>query len=148
MKRLGDLWPRITTFENLYTAYRKARRGKAGRRSTAAFTLGLESELLRLQDELGSGVYRPSDYRLFTLYERKPRQIAAAAFRDRVVHHAVMNIIERPLDRGFIFDSYACRQGKGAHRAVARYQGWARRYTYALKMDVARYFPTIDHARL
>ncbi len=95
-----------------------------------------------------SGEYRPGAYRLFTLYERKPRVIAAAPFRDRVVHHAVMNLIEPPLDRAFIYDSYACRRRKGVHAAVKRYQGWARRYRYALKMDVARYFPSIDHVIL
>jgi len=69
----------------------------------------------------------------------------AAPFRDRVVHHALINVIEAPIDRSFIHDSYACRVGKGVHRAVDRYQGWARRYRYVLKLDVARYFPSIDH---
>lgn len=106
----------------------------------------LEAEQLRR--ELERGTYEPGPYRLFKIYERKPRVIAAAPFRDRVVHHAVMNLIEPPLDRGFIADSYACRQGKGVHAAVDRYQAWARRYTYALKLDVAQYFPSIDHALL
>ena len=92
--------------------------------------------------------YRPGAYRLFTIYERKPRLIAAAPFPDRVVHHAVMNVIEPPLDRRFIIDSYACRKGKGVHLAVDRYQGWAQRYRYALKLDVRRYFPSIDQAIL
>ena len=56
-----------------------------------------------------------------------------------------MNVIEPPLDRTFIFDSYACRKGKGTHAAIDRYQAWARRYAYALKLDVAQYFPSIDH---
>lgn len=86
--------------------------------------------------------------RRFTLYERKPRQIAAAPFRDRVVHHAAMNRIEPPLDRRFIFDSYACRRSKGTHRAVDRYQAWARRYRYVLKLDIRRYFPSIEHGIL
>ena len=126
-------------------AYRKARRGKGQRLEVAAFGLNLERELLTLQRELKSGDYRPGPYRLFTIYERKPRLIAAAPFRDRVVHHAVMNVIEPPLDRTFIHDSYACRVGKGTHAAVARYQTWARRYAYVLKMDIAQYFPSIDH---
>lgn len=89
--------------------------------------------------------YWPGAYRLFQIYERKPRTIAAAPFRDRVVHHAVMNRIEPPLDRTFIHDSYVCRRGKGVHAAVDRYQVWSRRNAYALKMDVAKYFPSIDH---
>lgn len=148
MKRLGGLWVRVTAFENLLRAYRKARLGKRTRPSVARFALNLEGELLALQRVLREGVYRPGAYRTFTIYERKPRTIAAAPFRDRVVHHALMHVIEPPLDRRFIHDSYACRAGKGVHAAVARYQGWARRYAYALKMDVARYFPSIDHTLL
>ena len=101
-----------------------------------------------LQQELAARDYHVGDYRQFTLYERKPRLISAAQFRDQVVHHALMNVIEAPLDRCFIFGSYACRKGKGVHAAVGRYQGWARRYPYALKLDVRRYFPSIDHVLL
>jgi retron-type reverse transcriptase len=145
VKRYGKLWPQITAFDNLYLAYRKARRGKQRKLAVARFSLNLEQELLDLQAELLAGSYQPGEYRLFTIYERKPRQIAAAPFRDRVVHHALMNIVEPLLDPHFIYDSYACRKNKGVHQAVARYQGWARRYHYALKLDIQRYFPSIDH---
>ncbi|MEA3411592.1 MAG: reverse transcriptase/maturase family protein [Pseudomonadota bacterium] len=148
MKRLGGIWDSVVSFENLLLAYRKARRGKGDRAEVARFSLNLERELLSLQRQLKGGDYAPGDYRLFTIYERKPRQIAAAPFRDRVVHHAIMNRLEPPLDRRFIHDSYACRKGKGVHAAVARYQCWAKRYRYALKMDVARYFPSVDHELL
>ena len=140
MKRLNHLWDRLVSFDNLWLAWRKARRGKARSAAVAAFELELETNLLVLQAELIQGLYRPGAYRLFTLYERKPRLIAAAPFADRVVHHAVMNLIESPLDKGFIFDSYACRKGKGAHRAIARYQDWAKRYCYVLKLDIQQYF--------
>lgn len=148
MKRLSGAWNQVVSFDNLLNAYRKARLGKRNRPEVARFGLNLERELLSLQRELLTGDYHPGPYRLFTIYERKPRLIAAAPFRDRVVHHAVMNIIEAPLDRTFIHDSYACRVGKGTHAAVARYQTWARRYPYVLKMDIAQYFPSIDHAML
>jgi len=128
MKRLGGVWQQLVSFENLLLAYRKARRGKSRRPSVAGFECNLEKELLQLQRELQSGEYLPGDYRLFTLYERKPRQISAAPFRDRVVHHAIMNVIEATLDRSFIDDSYACRHGKGTHAAVDKYQQWAHRY--------------------
>lgn len=139
MKRLGGIWPRVVSFENLLLGYRKARRGKGRSPDVAHFALDLEKELPRLRRELEDGSYWPGVYRLFQIYERKPRTIAAAPFRDRVVHHAVMNLIEPTLDRTFIHDSYACRRGKGVHAAVDRYQGWARRHAYALKMDVTRY---------
>jgi len=148
MKRLDGLWPQLVSFDNLWLAWRKARRGKSRHAGALAFELDLETHLLDLQAALESGDYQPGEYRLFTIYERKPRLIAAAPFPDRVIHHAVMNVIEPPLDRRFITDSYACRQGKGVHRAVNRYQQWAQRYRYAMKLDVRRYFPSIDHACL
>ncbi len=145
MKRLGGLWPKITAFQNLYLAYKKARRGKKRSHQIARFAVNLEAELFGLQAQLLDATYRPGPYRLFNIYERKPRQIAAAPFRDRVVHHALLNIIGPSIDRQFIHDSYACRKGKGVHAAVDRYQNWAKRYIYVLKMDVSRYFPSIDH---
>ena len=148
MKRYGGLWARVVAFDNLYLAWCKARRGKCSREEVARFGVNLERELFALRQQLLDGSYEPGRYRLFTIYERKPRQIAAAPFRDRVVHHAVMNVIEPLLDPRFIHDCYACRRGKGVHRAVDRYQGWSRRYCYALKLDVASYFPSIDHRLL
>ncbi len=145
MKRHGNLWPQIVTFDNLLLAWRKARKGKRARTSVSDFALNLERELFALQDELKRQTWQPGAYQLFTIYERKPRQIAAAPFRDRVVHHALMNVVEPLLDKCFINDSYACRKGKGVHRAVDRYQQWSRRYAYALKLDVSRYFTSIDH---
>lgn len=145
MKRIGGLWQQIIAPANLYRAWRKARLGKSSRASVARFALNLERELGDLSAALSDGRYQPGCYRLFTIYERKPRQIAAAPFRDRVVHHAIMNVIEPLLDRTFIHDSYACRHGKGVHRAVDRYQHWCRKYRYALKIDIASYFASIDH---
>lgn len=145
MKRIGGLWETLISFDNLYLAYRRARRGKCARPDVARFMLNAEGELLQLQRELCDGTYRPGAYRQFTIYERKPRVISAAPFRDRIVHHAIMNLVEAPLDRRFIDDTYACRKGKGVHAAVNRYQVYAKTYSYVLKLDIRRYFPSIDH---
>jgi len=145
MKRAGGLWAEIVSFANLYQGYGKARKGKRDRQDVAAFSLNLEHELLELRQSLLDGSYMPGAYRQFIIRDRKPRVISAAPFRDRVVHHALMNILEPILDRSFIFDSYACRSGKGVHAAVNRYQGFAQRYCYVLKLDIRRYFPSIDH---
>ncbi len=145
MNLIDNVWSDITSFDNLLLAYRKARRGKQHKKNIANFSLNLESELFTLQQELQSDTYQPQDYHLFTIYERKPRIIAAANFRDRVVHHALLNIIEPLIDKKFIADSYANRKGKGVHRAVDRYQNWTKRFRYVLKMDVLQYFPSIDH---
>ncbi|TAK53074.1 MAG: RNA-directed DNA polymerase [Gammaproteobacteria bacterium] len=148
MKRLANLWPQVTSFDNLYRAYRLARRGKRNRPDIIAFSLDLEAQLLQLRALLLSGEYRPGRYRQFTVYERKLRVISAAPFVDRVVHHAVMGVVEAPLDRRFIFDSYAWRQGKGVHAAVNRYQRLAQRHAYVVQLDVRQYFASIDHCLL
>lgn len=148
MKRIGGLWPQICSFDSLYAAWRAARRGKRTRKSVSAFALALESELLQLQRSLLDQTWCPGAYRQFTIYERKPRLISAAPFRDRVVHHALMRVIEPPLDKRFVDASFACRKGGGVHRAVDRYQRYANANTYVLKMDIAAYFPSIDHALL
>ena len=99
MKRLGGIWPQVIDFRNLLLAYRRARKGKRGRPGVEEFALGMERELLVLQDELAHGRYQPGPYRQFTVYERKSRNISAAPFRDRIVHHALMNVIGPALDR-------------------------------------------------
>jgi len=148
MRRIGGLWPDVVSFDNLLHAWRLARKGKNSRHEVARFAFMMEQALLRLQSELQSGCYQPGEYRQFIIRERKPRLISAAPFRDRVVHHAVIRQLEPRIDPSFIFDSYACRKGKGVHAAVNRYQQFAQHYRYVLKLDVQRYFPSINHAIL
>ena len=138
----------LCTWENLYTAYRKAAKGKRQRSAAARFEYRLEDNLLQLQDELASETYRPGPYTSFTIHEPKRRLISAAPFRDRVVHHALCQVIEPAFERSFIDHSYANRVGKGTHRALDTCQQWARRYRYVLQCDVRQFFPSIDHALL
>ena len=145
MKRQGNLWDGMISFENLLHAAQAAARGKRFKPGVARFVFDLERQLLRLHEELAGKTYRPGPYRTFTIYEGKTRQISAAPFRDRVVHHALTGVLEPIFERSFIFDSYACRKGKGTHAAVDRCQRFARRYRYVLKADVRKFFPSIDH---
>jgi len=142
---LTALFDRLTSFSNLLLAAQRAQRGKRVRPNVAAFWLNREQELVRLQESLQTRTYRPGPYRTFILHEKKPRLISAAPFRDRVVHHALCNIIEPIFDRSFLFDSYACRKGKGTHAAVERASTYTRRFRYVLKCDLEKYFPSIDH---
>lgn len=148
MKTYRHLYPEITSFTNLYAAFRKARRGKRDRPEVAAFEFELEDNLFQLQEELQAQRYCPGEYRNFYVQERKRRLISAAPFRDRVVHHALVRVLEPIWERRFIHDTYACRVGKGTHRAVDRAQEFARRYPYVLQCDVHQFFPAIDHAIL
>ena len=145
MFRHGNLFSQITSFENLYLASRKARKGKRLKNNVITFEKNIEDELFRLQEELIAKTYTPGRYREFTIYERKPRKISAAPYRDRVVHHALCNIVEPIFEKSFIFDSYACRKDKGTHKAVDRFTEFCRKNRYVLKADIKKYFPSIDH---
>ncbi|MFZ4667530.1 MAG: reverse transcriptase domain-containing protein [Prochlorotrichaceae cyanobacterium] len=145
MKRYGQLWSQITAFDNLLQASHQAQRGKRSRPNVIAFNDRLDQELLQLQQELQNQNYQPGAYHSFTIHDPKVRLISAAPYRDRVVHHALCNIISPLLDRSFIKDTYANRSGYGTHRALRRFTHWACRYPYILQCDIRRYFPSIDH---
>ena len=144
MTTLSDL----ASWQNLLLAYRKASKGKQGKAHVTRFTFYLEDNLFTLQQELLTGSYHPGSYDSFYIHEPKCRLISAAPFRDRVIHHALCNLIEPPFERSFIHDSYANRKGKGTHRARARVQAFARRFPFALQLDIKQFFPMIDHKTL
>jgi len=148
MKTYRALYPKLCEWDNLYLAYRKARKGKRGRVPAATFEFNLESNLVNLQRELIEKRYMPGSYHSFYIHEPKRRLISAAPFRDRVVHHALCNVIEPIFERCFIHDSYANRVGKGTHRAVNRAQQFARHYDYVLQLDLRQFFASIDHVIL
>lgn len=145
MRRRDQLWFGLLTFEALCRAARKPERRKRSRRSAGRFAFFRELELLRLHEELRDRRYRPGGYRTFRIYEPKLRLISAAPFRDRVVHHALTSVLEPIFERSFVFDSYACRKGKGTHAAVRRCQEFAKKFPFVLKADVRKFFPSIDH---
>jgi len=145
MKTYKHLYAQVTAFENLYCAYRKARKGKRDQENIAGFEINLETNLLKLQGELEAFTYKPGPYRNFYITEPKSRLISAAPFRDRVVHHALCQVIEPIWESRFIFNSYACRVGKGTHVALNEANDWVRNYTYVFHGDIVKYFPSIDH---
>lgn len=142
------MYGQLTAWDNLLLAYGKASKGKRGHPNVAVFEHRLEDNLLQLQQELQTFTYRPGSYHSFYIHEPKKRLISAAPFRDRVVHHALCNLIEPLFERSFIADSYANRIGKGTHRALDRCQEFARRYPYVLQADLRQFFPSIDHVIL
>ena len=148
MKTRNNIFENAFTFENLLAAYLRARRGKQGRHEIATFGWRLEAKLLALREELLSGSYAHGAYRHFIVSDSKRREISAAPFRDRVVHHAVVAALEPLFERGFIYDTYACRRGKGTHVALARFEQFSLTSRYVLSMDISKYFASIDHAIL
>lgn len=151
VKTYNNLYEQVYDFEALHAAYLRARAGKRDRPEVQRFEQDLEGNLIQLQNELIWGEYRTGSYRSFTIFEPKERQVAALPFRDRVVQHALVAVLEPIWERRFIADSYACRPGRGTHRGADRAQSMLRRVkrehgqVYVLKADVAAYFRSIDH---
>lgn len=145
MKRYGDLFQKIVSFENFVKASYRAFSGKKHKTVVRWFYFYYEYQLLRLKRELTSGTYLPRPLRHFLIRDPKLRLISAPAFRDRVLHHAICNIIEPILEKGYIYHSYACRQGKGTHRAIKETQHYCQKYDYYLKCDIKKYFQSIHH---
>jgi retron-type reverse transcriptase len=146
-----NLFPEICKFNRLYVSYLKARKGKHRRDEVAKFTYNLERELLILQKELQRKTYKTGKYRKFVIFEPKRREISALPFRDRVVQHSICSVIEPIFEKRFIFDSYACRRGKGTHKGVERLQEFLKEYGkegYALKCDISKYFQNINGDKL
>ena len=145
MKTHTHLYEAICAFGNLLAAARQAQKGKRLQENVGRFNANLEHELAMLRRELLQRRYEPGSYREFLVYEPKERMISAAPYRDRVVHHALCNVIGPLFERTFIYDSYANRVGKGTHAAILRYQAFCRKNKYALKCDLKKYFPALDH---
>lgn len=113
-------------------AARDALRGRRLRQPGASFFASLEEQVVDLQSELSSETYQPGDYHYFRIYEPRERVVAAAPFRDRVVHHAIVRVVQPIFEKRFIEDSFASRPGKGTHAAMRRASQFAQRFPYVL----------------
>lgn len=145
MKRIGNLFETMTSFEQLWKAYLRARKGTRLNNENGDFFLNAEKEILQIQRELRTLTYQPKSYQYFKIFDPKIRTISVAAFRDRVVHHALVGVLEPIYERCFIFDSYATRKGKGTHKAILRAQSFLRKNQWFLKSDIDKYFDSITH---
>lgn len=138
-------WEQLYSLPNLLLAFKKAKKGKSKRPDVAEFTLNLEHNLFSLHHDLQCQTYTPSAYKQFNIYDKKPRTISVAPFIDRVVHHAVMNIIGDEINRTLSPFCFACRPNLGVHAAVDYYQQQSKYFAYVLKLDIKQYFPSINH---
>lgn len=166
MKRIGHtkdgrgntvtLVEAMADYGNVQKSYNKARKGKRYRKDVIRFTKKKEENLKRVREDILTQAYEPGAYHYFKVYEPKERQIMALPFYDRVVQHAINNVLEPIFNKRFIFHSYACRKKKGMHKASETLQGWLygwQKYhgdepLYAIKADIHHYFQSIDHSIL
>jgi hypothetical protein len=135
----------VASLENLFLAATRARRGKSRRPDVAEWWQHRAQHLAGLQQELLDGSWQPKPYRFFEIHEPKRRVIAAAPFEDRVVHHALYNLMAPLLERRFIARSFSCQVGKGTTAARECCRQLTNRYRHVLKCDVSKFFPNIDH---
>lgn len=150
-----DFFEKIISLENLLLSWQEFKRGKIKKRDVQEFYSNLEENLFALHRDLKNKTYTHGGYRHFKISDPKPRDIHKASVRDRLLHHALYRRLYPYFESKFIFDSYSCRVGKGTHRAMNRFQVFARkvsknhtRTAWVLKCDVRRFFASIDHTTL
>src|SRR3989344_3294149 len=155
MKTYKNFYEMLCSVGNLTLAWRKAREKKANRPDVAEFDREVERNLLRLHHELKNQTYNPRPLQTFILRDPKTRKIAKSDFRDRVVHHALINIIGPLFQKSFICDSYANQKRKGPLRAIKRFNEFSRKVTnnftsgaFCFKADIKKYFQNVNHAKL
>ena len=148
MKRSGNLYEQIADMENLRLAFIKARKGKEAKPDVYQYSKNIEKNLVNLRTALISENILPGEYHFFTIYEPKERLICAASFGDRVLHHAIMNICHPVFESYQISDSYATRIGRGQYAALERAKGFQKKFPWFCKLDVRKYFDSVDHTLL
>ena len=152
MKTYKKLYSKVCDFDNLHLAFTKAKKGKTLRPEVIKFENNLKRELQQLNYELKTQTYNPRPLANFIIRDPKTRKISKSNFRDRVVHHALCNIITPILEKRFIFDSYANQIGKGTLKAIERFDYFKGKVTknntktaFVFKADIKKYFETINH---
>lgn len=144
-------YQKLISIEHLLQSWEEFKVGKRNRKDVQVFERNLENNLFSLHQSLKIKTYRHFSYTAFNIYDPKFRHIHKATVRDRIVHHAVVSLMEPIFDKTFIFDSYSCRKDKGTHRAVTRLAVFIRKvsknYTgscYVLKLDIKKFFASVN----
>jgi len=148
MKRAGHLLERVASRENLALAFWKASRGRGTSPVVRNFGSRLDGNLTDITREILGGTIAIGGFSRFVVHDPKRREIHAVDFKQRVLHHAILHVCGPVFERLAIDDSFACRPGKGNSAALVRAGDFARRYGFFLKMDIRKYFDSVDHACL
>ena len=140
MKRENNLIEQIADPDNLRLAFWKARKAKDGKMEVAEYRKNLDKNLLLLRDNLLTGNVDVGNYYYFTIYDPKERKICAAAFHERVLHHAIMNVCHANFEKFQVYSSFASRLGKGTYAAIEKAKAYQQQFKWFLKLDVRKYF--------
>jgi len=146
MKRHGNLWSQVVDKDNLLAAYKLARKGKGRKPGVRKFARNIDANLDIIRQMLITKTFRTAPYATRTIFEPKKRLIYILPFcPDRIVQHAVMNVLEPIWEKMFIAESYACRVGKGMHKGSLKTMEFVRKNKYCLKCDIRKFYPSINH---
>jgi len=145
MKRIGYLYEKICEFDNINLAFKKAAKGKQYQSHVVQFKHNLNKNIRQIQQQLIFRNIPIGNYRFFKVYDPKPRDICAASFPEQILHHAIMNVCEPYLEAFAIDASYASRKKKGSHNALKKAKTLCGKYEWYLKLDIKKYFDSIDH---
>lgn len=148
MKRQANLIEKIAGLDNLYLAYWKAKRGKALKQDCIDYAGNVKNNILLLQEHIITGNLDIGHYSYFKIYGPKERVICAASFPERVLHHSIMNICHTTFEKRLIYHTYATRPNKGTHKAVKYAQKNTLKHKWYAKLDVKKYFDSINHSVL
>lgn len=145
MKRASDLYDSIVSLDNLKIAWHKASKGKKLKEDVLLFSRNPEKRLQSIRRDLQNELNLIGHYHYFKIYEPKERIICAASFPERIIHHAMMNICDPLFEKFQIYDSYACRVGKGTEKAVLQAFHFCKSRRFFLKLDIRKYFDSVSH---
>jgi RNA-directed DNA polymerase len=151
LRRIGNIYKEVISSNNLFLAYKEARKNKRNRTKVYEFEQNFGSEMAQLVRELKSGVYKPKPYKKFLVHEPKERVIYAPAFRDVIVQHAIYRIVYNIYENTFITQSHGCRKGYGIHSARDSVQRSIKKHSddkYYLQLDIKKYFYSFDRSVL
>jgi hypothetical protein len=148
VSRVAGLFDAIVARDNLGAAVWRACAGKRDRPEVRRFLAHVSGELAAMHDQLVRGTWEFAPYRSFEVQDTKRRTIHAPAFRDRVLHHAMIRVVGPVLERGALAHSYACRAGRGQHAALSTARRWTRRTSWYGKLDVEKFYDSVDQATL
>lgn len=148
MKRLGNLIEQIADFDNIAFAAYKAFRGKADREDVKKYRRSFNENIQSLSERIRNGSVEVGNYKEFTVFEPKERLISVAPLEQRILHHSIMNVCHDRFERHLIYHSYASRREKGSHKAILNVKDNCRKYRYYVKLDIQKFFYSIDHSIL
>ena len=145
MKSYNNLWEKFISKENFELAYQNSIKGKLHQKQIRRFNEHKEENLEKVRQLVISGKFHTSQYRQMTIYEPKERIIYKLPYcPDRIVQHAIMNILKPIFTKLFIKDTYACIEGRGQHKASIKCSEFVRRNEYCLKCDIRKFYPSIN----